>query len=499
MIESPQQTRRTEIPMLKVVYLLAVTAMVFMTPAFSTTRFVAWVIIAAALAVQLVILVACRVGPAEMVRPVWRLKWLFVFLIAVHGLLPADNAADELVDWPLFHGWTIRINLTGLARAALMCVQIITVLLCSAVVRLTGDGNDLVAGLHAFRLPPLFVHSLDQTLDLLSGMRGSGERGGGGRPRQSGGGKRTPHRGFLAVLKRLIRGDVGALVEAVQANVRLATERMTRQGHALDRRAAHDVAVVTGIALCMASLKIVKILPGIPFASGHKGLLMIPLYILASRLTYSRWGGTAAGTIMGVIGFLQGDGRFGILEVLKHIVPGIIIDAAEPVMRRLPQNALAYCMLGTVAAAGRTATEFLVVLFLGARAEVFLFPAAKLVPNLLAGFLSGFVTSFLLRAFREVSPEAQASGAPNGTGSRDLPPDSTNAGVGLVLPDRDGAEGRSVEADGFDQRVNRSVAGKLQSSRGLAGQSGQIGGAPQSRRRSDGRPSGGTDFDDDAA
>jgi len=47
---------------------------------------------------------------------------------------------------------------------------------------------------------------------------------------------------------------------------------------------------------------------GVPFASGHKGVLLIPLYILASRLTYSRWGGTAAGAIMGVIGFLQGDG-----------------------------------------------------------------------------------------------------------------------------------------------------------------------------------------------
>jgi hypothetical protein len=30
---------------------------------------------------------------------------------------------------------------------------------------------------------------------------------------------------------------------------------------------------------------------------------------------------------------------------------------------------------------------------------VYVFPAARLVPNLLAGFLSGFITIFLLRAF----------------------------------------------------------------------------------------------------
>jgi hypothetical protein len=45
---------------------------------------------------------------------------------------------------------------------------------------------------------------------------------------------------------------------------------------------------------------------------------------------------------------------------------------------------------------------------LGARAEVYLFPAAVLVPNLRAGFLSGFVTLFVLRAFAG-SPERKSA------------------------------------------------------------------------------------------
>jgi len=65
----------------------------------------------------------------------------------------------------------------------------------------------------------------------------------------------------------------------------------------------------------------------------------------------------------------------------------------------LPVWALGYCLLGLVAAVARTSTEFVLVLLLGARAEIYLFPAAKLVPNLLAGFLSGFVTMFVLRVF----------------------------------------------------------------------------------------------------
>jgi hypothetical protein len=125
---------------------------------------------------------------------------------------------------------------------------------------------------------------------------------------------------------------------------------------------------------------------------------------------------------MGVIGFLQGDGRFGVLEVLKHLAPGVLIDLADPLMRRLPQRALTYCVLGLAAAAARTMTEFIVVLFLGARAEVYIFPAARLVPNLLAGFLSGFVTVFILRAFKASTPStdkddhSQANPSPASSG-----------------------------------------------------------------------------------
>jgi hypothetical protein len=76
-----------------------------------------------------------------------------------------------------------------------------------------------------------------------------------------------------------------------------------------------------------------------------------------------------------------------------------VIDIGAPLVARLPTWALGYCLLGLAAAVARTSTDLVLVVLLGARAEVYLFPAAVLVPNLLAGFLSGFVTMFLLRAF----------------------------------------------------------------------------------------------------
>ena len=418
--ESQSKAASTRTAALKVLYLLAVTTAIFAVPAFSETHPARWFVIPALLALQAIILLACRVGAGDVLRPAWRLKWLFVFLLAAYALLPSETPVVHgwSLDWQMpVVGFTVSMNLAGLAQASLMCLQIITLLLATSVVRLTGSSRDLVEGLRAFRLPRLFVHSLDCTLGLLAGTRS--ERGGGqGRGRADG-----PSRlGFFAMLRRLLRGDIGALVQSIRGNLDLASAATAQQGgSALDAHAAHDVAVISGIALGMASLKMLKLLPGVPFASGHKALLLFPLYVLAARLTYSRWGATVAGSIMGVIGFLQGDGRFGLLEIFKHVAPGIIIDLAEPLVRRWPRWALGYCVLGFAAAVGRVATEFALVAFLGARSEVYLFPAAKLVPNLLAGFLSGFIAIVVLRVFTRATTASEARGSSTSPATTETP------------------------------------------------------------------------------
>jgi hypothetical protein len=407
MAEAPKDHPPSCFAVLKVLYLLAVTALAFAAPAAAATRPARWYVVPGLLLVQVVTLLVCRVGPREVLRGVRRLQWLFVFLILCYTLLPPEGrAAGALVHPWRFPGthWTVPLNLTGLAQAALMCLQILTVILASALVRLTGPGTDLIDGLRGLGLPRLFVHSFDQTLDLLGG------------PRRPGGGPsalgvadapdaRAPSPGLFAILRRLLRGDLGFFIQIIQGGLDRARAQVTRDAAGrLDPRLAHDVAVVSGVALVMVGLKMVKLLPGVPFAPGLKTLLLFPLYTLAAYQTRSRWGATAAGALMGVIGFLQGDGRYGVLEVLKHLAPGLVIDLSLPLVRRLPQTALVFCLLGGVAAIARTSTELAVVLLLGARAEVYLFPAARLVPNLIAGTLSGFVTAFVLRAFRPGGP-----------------------------------------------------------------------------------------------
>jgi hypothetical protein len=410
-------------PVLKVVYLLAVTAGVFVVPAAAPTKPVSWFVVPALLGLQIIVLLACRIRVSDALRPIWRLKWLFLFLIGVYFLLPPEHreTADIIVYWrvPLM-GWLLPLNFSGLERAVLMCLQILTVVLASMLVRLTGSGNDLAAGLRAFSLPDLFVYSLDYTLELLGGPQRSRR----GRRDASGQGS------SLSTVRRLLGGEIGGFAETIHSNIERAGERARLHGN-IGVKLAHDTGVVTGIALCMASVKVLKILPGLPFAPGHKVVLLFPLYVLASRLTYSRWGGTAAGSIMGVIAFLQGDGRFGVLEILKHITPGLVIDIGEPLVRRLPSWAFGYCLLGLAAAVARISTDLLLVVLLGARAEVYLFPAAVLVPNLIAGLLSGFVTTYVLRAFARSAgtklAKADARASLDGNGEEGAPQSRTTA------------------------------------------------------------------------
>jgi hypothetical protein len=437
--EAQQESRGTRIAVLKVIYLLAVTVIVFAIPSFVIARPAQWYVVTALMLVQAFTLMANRVSAIEAMRPAWRLKWLFLFLIVAYALLPPETAPSDPPAIVRFRipaiGWIASINLTGVAQAGLMCLQTLTVLLASSVVRLTGKSDDLVRGLEAFRLPRLFVYSLDHTLNLLGGVRaaprakgrgrggggGGAGGGGGGGARTSGGGPTERGDpavpvGFFNVLRRVIRGDFGAFTDSIRQNLELAVAktRSADEKRGAEANFAHDVAIVTGVALCMSSIKMLKLLPGLPFASGHRTLILFPLYVLASRLTHSRWGATAAGSIMGLFGFLQGDGRFGILEVPKHVAPGVVIDLMEPVVRRWPGWALGYCFLGLLAGIARTATEFLVIFALGARAEIYLFPAARLLPNLLAGFLSGFVTVFVLRALVLTEPSRTRSAPDEG-------------------------------------------------------------------------------------
>jgi hypothetical protein len=238
-LDSAQRGQRRAVQ--KVCYLLVVTAIVFALPATAAPALAQWLVIAGLLALQAVILFVCRVELREIVQPASKLKWLFALLIVFYALLPPETpCCDTLVGWPVPGlAWTLSINLTGLQQAGLMCLQILTVLLTSTVVRATGGGRDLVDGLKAFRLPDLFVHSLDQTVDTFVGARRPGHRRAGGA--RSG--------GFFSLIREMSRGDFSAFVKSIEGNMALAAGRPARRAAASAGR-SHTTSPSSQVSPC---------------------------------------------------------------------------------------------------------------------------------------------------------------------------------------------------------------------------------------------------------
>ena len=159
-----------------------------------------------------------------------------------------------------------------------------------------------------------------------------------------------------------------------------------------------------------------KLLPGLPFAPGHKGVLLIPLYLVAASMTRTRAGATLTGLTMGTVAFLMGDGRYGVFEIAKHVAPGIFIDLLFAPARALARGGrfrrvLAWSMLGLIAALGRFATITLIALAVQPPAIVFAVLIPGLVVHATFGALSGLVTAPLIAALdtRPETPQREAA------------------------------------------------------------------------------------------
>jgi hypothetical protein len=200
---------------------------------------------------------------------------------------------------------------------------------------------------------------------------------------------------------RLRHGDVGAIVERLERQIERAERHV--EGQELGRRSRpwiRDVAVISGVSLTMLGVKALKILPAIPFAPGHKLVVLTPLYVVASLLTRSRAGATLTGLTMGSVAFLLGDGKYGVFEILKHVAPGIVCDLCLPLLvaeGRQPGR-LAFSVLGGVIAAGRFATIFAMVLLVQAPRVAYAILLPGLSVHVGCGILSGFVSFHIWRA-----------------------------------------------------------------------------------------------------
>ncbi len=409
---------------------------------------------------------AFRLPPAMLIRTIRKLSFFIAMILLAFAFFPAENIQGDVGRQIALPGTSIMISLTGLLLGGVMALRMLIVILASLIVQMTGKPGEFVAGLRGLMIPEVAALTIDSTLYLLGPQgdkRGMGKGAGRGMGRgahvsssdtAASEAEATPEPGLLSAfsVKRLKNGDFNFFVEMIEHG--LARSRAyigsQQQGHAsrVDPRTLHDVSIISGLCLLMLTTKLLKVLPGIPFAPGYKITFLVPLYILAAELTHTRFGGTITGTTVGVISFLFGDGRFGIFEILKHIAPGLVVDLFAPLTRRwmAKPSRLMFILLGSLCALARTTTMLAVVFFVEGNALLYALVGFQGVSQLFFGALSGFVTFYLVKSLGRLRTAAQM--APAAPFSDALPPVDGSTTAPGTPPDGGGRGGGRGDGSG---------------------------------------------------
>lgn len=354
-------------------------------------------VLAALLAVQLGLWFASGLPAKDLLLPLRRLL-LFGLLIALSfAFVATGTGADRWLGLPV-GTWTLQLNLSGLALAGVMLLRVLTLVLASAWVQRSCPSGALVRGLRALRLPETVAIAVDATLAILGGGAGSGSGGGtgmgGSRQRQAD----APEARALS-WQEIRAGRTQAFADIFERALERARRWLAAQYPALSPERLRDLSIVLALCLTVLGLKVLQVLPGIPFASGHKNVLIVPLFLYAAQATGMRWGGFAAGTAVGIVSFLLGYGKFGALEIAHFAVPGLLADLLAPWLRaQAPGARLAqYACAGVVLGLGRFAANFLAILLAGAPQVAFVLFAPLLISQVAFGALSCFVSVLLIK------------------------------------------------------------------------------------------------------
>lgn len=370
----------------------------------------------ALLGLQGIVWVVARLPAAMFLDAVRRLGVFIVFVLISYAFFSGEEG--DHIHHLVVLGLALPVNVTGIVAGLLMSTRIVTLVLASAVIRHTGDPGDLVRGLRMLHVPLLVGAGLDLVLASLGPQQGG--RGRRGRGREDGQG--SPR----LALKRMLRGDASVLVEAVERSIARTRERAAT--YPVPRAVANDLAVLGGLAVLGTTLRLLKIFPGLPVAPGHKGVVLIPFYIVANQLTASRWGATQFGGIMGLSStFLGMSNKLGPFGILRHIVPGLFVDLVVPPLLAVVRTPAVWLwgVVGAGAALTRLSTVVAAALVVEAPPAFYVMLVPMIVTNLVFGFLSGFVTAQLLgvasrlraspvaepSASGRISEEAESAGA----------------------------------------------------------------------------------------
>ncbi len=378
---SPESSTRV-----KLVYLVALAFIVFV--------FDQVAVITTLLVLQLLLWITSRLPLAGLWVAIRRLRFFFLIIVVSYAFV--GTASPDHDQWvPLSAGpWMIEINLTGIQFSLLMCLRVILLVIASSWVRLSSPPGAFVRGLRTIGLSELVALGIDATLDNLGGTgkeQGGGQGDGRGRKRRAAAKQAD---GESLTFAQIRSGDITVVTDWFARHFRKARRALADQYQELPARTIHDLTVVLSVSLAIMSLKLLQIMPGLPLAPGHKNVLVIPLLLFAARATHGRFGATTTGLVAGIVSFMLGYGKYGILELAHLAVPGMLADLLTPLAgaSSRPGRLAQFIVIGAILGLGRFAANFLIIVLAGAPQLAFVLYVPMLVSQVVFGAVSGFVS-----------------------------------------------------------------------------------------------------------
>ncbi len=329
--------------------------------------------------------------PLRRTLALFRRVGLFLILVFLaYAFVPTPSGEDRWISVGLWL-FSLEVNLSGLWLGLLMNARILILVMASIWVQHAAAPKTLRNGLVRCGIPRHVAIALDHTLALFSGADGRQR----GKSRKIADGTNPGPR-----MRTLLKGDVSPIRHLMDSAFECAGHRLAQHEPDLDPQTRNDIAVIVGMTLAMLSFRMIVFVPGLLVAPGHKNVVLIPLFLIAAQRTQGRSGGLHTGLCMGLVGFMLGFGKLGILELIQFVLTGFLADVLLSLYRSvgLIAGTLQLMLIGAVMGLARFSTNLMLLFLAGAPVLGFAILAPVLVAQVLFGALSGLPARILLRA-----------------------------------------------------------------------------------------------------
>jgi hypothetical protein len=306
--------------------------------------------------------------PIKKLGPLKRVRSFLLILIFFYTFFHGEN------DFILFaiKKWNFGLSYSGFYAGLFMSSKLLTMLLATFIVRFTTSSEQFMLGLKSLGLSDDFSRIIDGILDTIESQ-----------PKKK---DKTEKEATKTIsIKSILKGNFSEITDLINSKLNDARSKF----------ANNDVAIISAFSLIVTLIRFMKIAPGFPIAPGHKNVLIIPFFILASRLTDKKFAGTSIGLLSGIIHFMSGFGKYGPLGIVQFALLGLVVDLFM-LMFKKSNSIIIFGLIGIIAGFTRVSAEIGLAWLLRMPVEYYLFYLPYVASQCLFGLASGIVTKYLI-------------------------------------------------------------------------------------------------------